>query len=629
MGIGAHVDFQGFSLITRATYSFFEAGSQSGTIISGDYYDFFEYGTTTISNSWEYNSSIGMINHYNGGNLTYYFSDEENGALFATKYTTTQSGANLLIASTTTYEATTQYVFLPNETISTSWSDKSISYKTRNRNYTIISSIDSKPYGIDLGGAFEPVVICQNTNGLALIFEPLIGTDWSVDGSALNYYQLFTNTGTYSNTYGNIFFDKDLKTTIFAETSELVVNTSSQQGSTESLTYAYTSYDPTTITITKSPVETIINGQTYLTSSANQTVFFNKVVTESSSSTYILADEFTETASTGDVSVLVSEKIIAAKSTAVHYVVDNAYTYNTSFTYSGLIDTTQMYSYTIFSQSCGSHSETYTYETTSGEASDPQPDTSTHSLSTIIPLLTNTYFVNYYSILLGTSNSEWNKYYYQKYPVNPFAVAFTAESANRYKASISGESNVIFTSYKFDILNDFYVSPKLYIPINATEYSYDTNTSYYTQTIQAVSIPSNFYYGLGNATVSRTTLTSNSIALISSNGTQEVGYAGVQTTAVGGHVVKNDFENDYWNPPFNSKKIMHTIGVLGTGSADYKMDGYFVYNSVLNRTVVGDSVNPISIIGNGQATTVIASMFAGGSCFPYVSNLIAYANSYK
>ena len=72
---------------------------------------------------------------------------------------------------------------------------------------------------------------------------------------------------------------------------------------------------------------------------------------------------------------------------------------------------------------------------------------------------------------------------------------------------------------------------------------------------------------------------------------------------------------------------MHTIGVLG-GSASYNMNGYFVYNSASARTVSGDSVNPISIIGNGQVTTIIASMIAGGG-YPYVMNIIGYANSYK
>ena len=70
---------------------------------------------------------------------------------------------------------------------------------------------------------------------------------------------------------------------------------------------------------------------------------------------------------------------------------------------------------------------------------------------------------------MGTSKSEWNKFYYQKYPVNPFAIAPASSGANRYASSINGANSVIFTSYKFDILNDFYVNPKIYVPINAKE----------------------------------------------------------------------------------------------------------------------------------------------------------------
>jgi len=633
MGVGTHTDFQNFQLLTRITQSVFGAGSQGETAIDGDYYGSSQYGALLISYSWQYSQNIGMvyngINNTDAINFTLYFSDEDNNALYAYKNTTTDTSEDLAISSTTTYEATTEYVFLPDETISTSWSDKTTSNITRNRSYTTISSTANEPYGLGDGGAFEANIICQKTNGLALVFEPHIGSDWSVEGSALSYYQLFTATGEYSNTYSNIFFDKDLSTTISAITTTGAANSSFQAGSTVNLTYAYTSNAQTTITIINSQVETNINGQLYLTSSVNQETSFYKIVTESSSLSYVIAEEFTETAETGDISALFSQRITSVKSTAVHYIIDNFYTYNSTFTYSGLIDTTRMYSYLLFSQSCGSHSSTSAYETTSGPESAPVPTTSTQSFTTIKPVLTNTYFVSHYSILLGTSKSEWNKSYIQKCVVNPFAIAFTSEDANRYASSINGASNVIFTSYKFDVLSDFSLNPKLYVPINATEYSYNTdNTSYYTQTIQAVSIPSAFYYGLSSATVSRTTLTSNSITTTSVTGTQAVAYAGAQSTVLGGHISKNDFENAYWTPPFNSKKIMHTIGVLGKSSASYNMNGYFVYNSALARTVVGDSVNPISIIGNGQVTTVIASAITAQSCFPCVSNVIGYANSY-
>lgn len=628
MGVETHISFAGFELITRATASYYGAGSDDYTEIDGEYMGSSIYGSSTFSYSWEYDSAIGMIYHGNDGvNITFFFNDEEVGPEFAYKYTTSATDSNLPISSTTTFENTTEYVFLPSETISTSWSDTTTSNETRNRTYTTIASTSSVPYGVNVGGAFEPIVRCQKTSGLAIIFEPLIGTEWSIEGSALNYYQLFESTGTYSPTYGNLFFDSDFARTIFAITSSLPPNSSFQQGSTVTLTYAYTSNAETTITIINSQVETNINGQLYLTSAPNEIVNTVKITTASSTLNYILADEFTETASTGDVSVLTLQRIALVKSTAVHYIVDNFYTYSSTFTYSGLIDTTRMYSYTAFSQSCGSHSESYAYETVFGDP--PVTETRTQYYTTIIPLLANTYFVSYYPLLLGTSKSEWNKFYIQKYPVNPFAIAFTAGSANRYAGSINGASNVIFTSYKFDVLNDFSVNPRLYVPINATEYSYDTdNTSYYTQTIQAVSIPSAFYYGLSSATVSRTTLTSNSTTVTGTSGTQAVGYVGVQTTAFCGHVGANNFQNEFWNPPFNSRKIMHTIGVLGS-SASYSMNGYFVYNSAFSRTTAGDSVNPISIIGNGQVTTIIASRIDGGACFPYATNSIRYANSYR
>jgi len=627
MGIGTHYDFQDFALITRATASYYGAGSDGFTEIDGEYMGSSVYGSSTFAYIWEYSSAIGMIYRGNDVNITFFFNDEEVGPEFAYKNTTSQTNANLVISSTTTFQNSSDYVFLPSETISTSWSDKTTSNTSRNRTYTTIASTSSVPYGVNIGGAFEPIIKCQKTNGLAIIVEPLIGTEWSIEGSALNYYQLFESTGTYSPTYGNLFFDSDFATTIFAITSSLPPNSPFQQGLTVTLTYAYTSNENMTVTIENNQVQTFVNGQLYLTSAPNEIVNTVKITTSSSVLEYPLADEFTETASTGDVSALTSQKMILVKSTAVHYIVDNFYTYNSTFTYSGLIDTTRMYSYIVFTQSCGSHSESHTYESVSGDP--PVTETKTQYYTTIIPLLTNTYFVSYYALLLGTSNSQWNKSYLQKYPVNPFAIAFTSEDANRYAGSINGASNVIFTSYKFDVLNDFSVNPRLYVPINATEYSYDTaNTSIYTQTIQAVSIPSAFYYGLSSATVSRTTLTANSITTTSVTGTQAVGYVGVQTTALCGHVSANNFQNEFWNPPFNSRKIMHTIGILGS-SASYNMNGYFVYNSALSRTTSGDSVNPISIIGNGQVTTIIASSINGGACFPYVTNLIGYANSYR
>jgi hypothetical protein len=469
MGVGTHIDFNGFELITRETAYYSGAGSESYGITEGDYMGKEQFGTYSASYSWEYLSNVGFSYHGLADtslvNFILYFSDEDNDPHFLEKKTTSVTNSNLAIASTTTYEASTEYTFLPSETISTSWSDKTTSNITRNRSYTTISATSSVSYSIGDGGAYEPFISCQKTNSLALVFQPHIGTEWTADGSRLTYYQLFTSTGAYSNTYSNLILDRDFETTIYAVTTALAADTSSQQGSTISLTYAYTSNAGENISITNAQVETFINNQMYLTTTADETIVFSKVVTASSSLSYIIKEEFTETAETGSVIALTTQRITAIKTTATHYIVDNMYTYNSFFTYSGLIDTTSMYSYVLFSQSCGTHLSTYEYDTTSGAESDPQPATSTQSEYTTMPTLTNTYLVSYYPVLLGTTKSEWNKFYYQNYPVNRFAIAFTSDSAQRYMQTLQSGNGIILTSYKFDILNDFYVNPKMYVPI--------------------------------------------------------------------------------------------------------------------------------------------------------------------
>ena len=620
MGIATHIDFNGFELVTRLTKSIVAADLNNITEVFGDYMEGRTVGTSINSHFFIYQAS-GMVRAGNNFTTTYFFTNEDFNVIALTKYTTTATFDDLPIRSTATFEASTEY-----DSISTTWEDISIEIQTRNRAYTELSSSNFSYYGLTVGGALEPRAECNRTNGLKAIIEKRIGPDWTVDGSYLLYYQLFTATGTYDATYGSNFFDSNLQKTISATSAQLFASEGTREGSTVSLTYTSTFGGTTTISLTESLVETQVNGQLYLTSRASSTTPVGMVSTASSSLSYVLREGFSETRSTGSVRALYGERITSVKTTAVHYVVDNFYTFNSSFTYGGLVDTTASYSYYIASAEFGTASQTGEYTDQEGTSTV----TKTGTTSTFKPLLGSVFFVSYYSFLLGTSNTDWGKSYAQKYPFNQFALAFTEGNISKYAGSINSPYDVALTSYKFDILSDSSLNPKIYIPINATQYSYDEEDPLFlTKTVQSVSIPSAFYYGSGSATISRTTFTETPTGASNSFESKLFGYGGAQSTGLGRNVSKHDFQNSYWNPPFSSTKIMHTIGVLGKGSASYNMNGYYVYKSNLNRTTAGDSINPISVIGNGQVSTVIASRYVASVAFPYVLIAKTYVNSYQ
>ena len=624
MGIGTHISLNDFDLVTRITAETSINISPLGeayTFAEGDYITAVTYPDFTSSTYYEYNAGIGFI--YNGStNTTYFFSDSSNSPVYKTNYTTSQNTEDWPIRSTLTYEASSSTYFLePFEIVSTTWVDITTTNTTRNRLYTEIASIGSVPFGVF-------AVECNRTNDVRVIIEPRIGQNWTVDGSALEYYQLFLATGEYVATHSVNYFDSNLQTTINAETTELFPTVSSRFGLSVTSNYEVTNFSETIITITKEQAETIVNEQLYLTSAETETIGTVKKVISLGTFSYILGESFSETTSSGSRRAVFAERITEIPTTATFYVVDNFYTYNSSFTYSGLVQTTAMYSYSLGSAAFGTSSSSTQFTFISGT----ETITASQSGYESKPALGTRFFVEYYSILLGTELSIWNKSYAQAYVFNPFALAFTSETANRYAASIDSPYDVVFTSYKFDVLNDFSVDPKIYIPINATEFSYpeeSTNSSSFTKIVQSVDIPSEFYYGSSKATVSRTTFTVNPTTVSTAFQSKDIGYVGSQTTGFGVQIGKNDFQNQFWNPPLDANRIMHTIGVLGKSSASYSMDGYIVYNSLFERTFAGDSVNPISIIGNGQITTIIgSSLVSSRFAFPYVLNKVSYVNSY-
>jgi len=617
MGIATHIAFDGFSLVNRLTARFFN--SNTNGFVAFEEGDVQSRGYTNQDGAepdtyFVYNAGQGFTKYGSGTPTTYNFTDEA-GAFYSYKYTTHETSSDVTIRSTTTYEASSStYFFEPSfEIVSTTWEDITTTNTTRNRTYTEISATDSVPFAV-------PQVAVNRVLGVRVIIEPKIGTNWTVDGSALEYYQLFTDIGSYVGSYSNNYFDSNLATTIYASEVALTPDVSSRAGSTvystyERIVFSYTSLEKS------GPVETIVNGQLYLTSIEPETIDTVKKVISSSTFSYVLGESFAETTSTGQRRAVFAERITTVYSTATHYQVDNLYTYNSFFTYSGLIETTAMYSYSLGSAAFGTRVVTGSF----GLASTNKPALSTR------------FYVDYYAIALGTSDSRWNKYYTQAYALNQFALASKSGSPNRYAVSVNSPYNVIFKSYKFDVIDDFSINPKIYIPINTTEYSYtgtdtdnpDTDSPYFTKTIQSVDIPSGFYYGATNASVSRTTYTVSPATILTSSNTKVLGYIGNETTVSGPQNSKVDFQNQFWNPPNTAEKIMHTIGVLGKSSASYNMDGYIVYNSNLERTFAGDSKNPISIIGNGQITTIIgSSLVSSRFAFPYVLNKIYYVNSY-
>ena len=604
MGIGSHIGFDGFGLNSLATI--IVIGSDF-TEIDGFNIGSSSYGSNLFSSSFQYVSGVGFIEDGFFGtapySVTYFFSNPFAAIGTTAKYTTSETSESPIVSSTTTFEASTQYIF-QDETISTTWQDITSTGLSSNRVYTNIqtSAVVSTRYA--LGGVN---IACNRVSGLKIIFEPRIGTQWTQDGSYLQYYQLFTATGTYYPTYNNISFDKDFHATISAQTNEFSVNKNFNAGATETLTYQYTEYSNTQVIISDEYSEIIQNGKLYLQTQATRTATFLKKFLQSSTTTYITAEEFNPSPATGSIGAFFTTKAISAKTTETHYIVDNFYTYNSTFTYSGLVDTTAQYSYSVFTQEYGTNSE--------------------DDVVTQILKYPHTCYQSYYSILLGTSNSEWNKYYVQKYPLNQYAVAL---SSSKYKEQLANATGIIFTSYKFDRLNDFSINPKFYIPINAVQYAYNSsNQSIYTKTVQSVSIDSGFYIGSGSATISRTTYSVDTSSSTTNSTVKQLAYSGSEQTGYCGHIFRSDFSNEYWNPPFSSNKIMHTIGIMGAGFASYSMDGYFVYDSILQRTVIPDSVNAISVIGNGQITTIIASELVANTAFPYVTNSVRYVNSYN
>jgi len=555
----------------------------------------------------------------------YAFSDYETQGVDRLT-TTINTCTDCTIRSTTETELTTTILG-----VSTTWTDVTSQIESTQIEYTDISSYEEYPTQIN------PYFVAYTfkTSGDALVIQPQFGVGWTQDGSKLQYLELFTNTGTYKPFDAIIIKDNDEDASTFnAEKTEVVYNLAlAYQYNTEitvisssAQTFTYEYLDTTQEIITFSTSYYFDYPIFYTLSDFQTQQTFSKKIAKTTSSVQTVQDIYTfinedyPDSTMFSLAYYTDTRAIAVYTTDVFYYADQFLSYFNLLTYSGLIVTTSSQKYVAVDYG------TIGTKTRSGRTATLDSATEI-GFTTILYPETKTLYKRFESIEIGTTNSEWNKYYTQYSPNFNFVVGGTSNSIGSYvKLSPSSLiTKLYFTTYKFERTGAVN-APTLAVPIDYTSTSETPSGSIYTY--QNAIFENEFLMGTGRASIYWTLSTEASISS-SSITSYTLEYSGSESRLTIGDLSLNDFTTNLPNQVPYEGKIYHTNGIVNMESgASWLKDGYY-YWGASDRTTSGSVGNPISAIGNGRVITFVHSYLQGGQAFPVVSNLKEHINSYN
>ena len=584
----------------------------------------------------------GFIIRGGGDATSYSFSQYPNLSLAVGKLGTTNntlgSGTDSFYIKSTRRTTITDTIL----SIETTWTDVTTTYSNTRRTYTDISA--TTEYGTGIVG----VGYADDYSGEALIIQPLYGSNWTRDGSSLEYLHIFTSIGTVGPFHTSIIKDNEnIEYTFPAERTNFISNIEYQLGedteytvvssSGTSITYDYLTTVGTTLTFGKSYA--FDGTQFYENTDFKTSYSFGKLIKNSTSTSQILNNEVLLDGQVSDsdwkYAFYVTTKAIQAVSSDIFYAIDQNLSYFNSFTYRGTINTTASQRYVLLDAGVFNSSSTST--SASNFTSDSETNIyvsqttgsgaeNSFSESYNSGLYARIFYKNLYSIAIGAQNSAWTKYYTQYSPSFKYVVGGESDSINGYRESLIPENlitKLYFTTYKFE-RGGAVNAPILVIPIDYTSESSAGTQSFYTY--QSVNVPNEFCLGSASASVYWT----QSVAGGTTNTTSSftLAYAGGGGVLTLGEFIQDDFSGGVGEVPYNSG-IYHTIGLVNTANgADWSKDGYYYWNSNIRGTS-GTTPNAISVVGNGQPITYIASEWVAGRAFPVASIVKSHANSYS
>jgi hypothetical protein len=577
------------------------------------------------------------------GSITtmYYFSDSSDALEYIGKVTTTNNvigtGDDLFSIQSTAQTTLSDTIL----SIDTTWTDVTTTGKTTRRTYTELSVTTTYPLGF-IDGDFNPQL---EFSGEALIIQPCYGTNWTQNGNNLLYLQIFKSTGSYGPFYSSIVKDNTQSaSTIPAERQLISENYAVALGfttiytvissSAKTITYDYIDYESSKLTFSTSygfdGVANFTTDSNFLTSYE-----FYKKVKKSTTLSSIIQDEFLIDGQMSTIGfnygLYTDLRPIQAETTDQFYVVDQQGSYFSSFTYRGLIKTTTQQTYIVHDNGIFGSSSTETSSSTRFDETNTSFNQTVHQSNreaagngvTLSPSLVYAY-KSFYSLEIGSPSPDWTKYYSQYSPNFNFVVGGTSNSIGGYKHLLTPTSlitKLYFTTYKFErggAIN----APILAIPIN---YTSESNSAY---TYQQVSVPSEFCLGSASASVYWTKSVADGTTNTTSSFT--LAYAGSDTILSLGEFTQNDFSGGVGEVPYDffSHGIYHTNGIVNTGSAaTWSKDGYYYWRSTARATSQSTN-NAISVVGNGQPITFIASQLTRAKAYPVVYIDKYYRNSY-
>lgn len=600
--------------------------------------------TTSISDSGSFASStkIGLETSFipNGGFIlllgtsyaSYSFSDYVDDSRAAPVFGSATTRSFLGIRSTRLTTLTDNILGS-----STTWTDKTTTFSSRQRTYTDISATT------EFGTAIDGVGFADDFVGEELILQPHYGTDWTKDGSSLEYMHIFTTTGTFGPFHTSIIKDNTNQEKSFpVERTLLSSNLAYRLGqnttytvissSGSSITWDYLTTATATLTFGKSYGFSGVQFSENTASSSSYT--FAKITKAQTSTSYIVNDEVLldgqESDSDWNHAYYKTTKVIQISSTDVFYAIDQNASYFSSFTYRGIINSTSSLEYIlldvgIFGSGSTSSSESSSTRETGVSYTVFSQNRTFFSESFNSGIYARVFYKRLYSIEIGTQDSAWTKYYTQYSPNFKYVVGGESNSINGYKDSLLPTgliTKLYFTTYKFE-RGGAVNAPILAIPIDYTSVTVSGTQSLYTY--QSVNVPSEFCLGSDFASVywtqsvaGGTTNTTSSFTLV---------YGGGGSVLKLGEFNQNDFEGGVGEVPYYSG-IYHTIGLVNTANgAGWTQDGYYYWKSNIRGTS-GTALNAISVVGDGQPVTCIFSEWTPDRAFPVAMILKSHANSY-
>lgn len=581
-------------------------------------------GSQTID-TMGYVPSVGFSYQNGTSYTTIYFSDTDITPILLSQSTSSETNSALDIKSTTQQTLTTSI-----DTISTTWTDIEQALSNTNIQYTDIVFKENCSIGI------YDIDTLNSFSGQTINLCATCGTNWTFGTSDIQTVQCLLNTGSvfYSNGVKQCETDSPFSVEAITELLGGNVNSPASASTTIfnqsniTITYEYTDYNQTsTIPVSSNTIQFDVN-KFIIDSTAQTQLSFTKKAIFSSTLSYNVSPlaSYDPIQSYGNRNIYTDTKVISALSTDTFYCIDSYYSYFSSFTYSGLVTSTTISSYILFDYGAyGSYSESTSYETQTSTAEGNEIGSFTESGGTTYfssksesyAKISTIAYKSYYSIPLGASNDEWQKFYTKKVGNSNFVVA-DSNTVNkfRYFKSIGPTANLTkcyFSQYFYE-RNGAGDIAEFYIPIS-TYLDEGTRTI-----IHSVTVPSGYYFGNDSATIQITTFESAS----SSTDSAVISYGGSESLCSMGFDNVNDFST-FQSPPFSPNKIFHTEPSFYSGS--WKKDGYYYYNSE-SRTYSGTANNAISVDGDGIYKTFIASQYVLTTAFPVVFISGFYTNSF-